>query len=93
MTEKPVMAEIVLLMASFCLPSFRMFESHRGSNIRQSGKQKYRRDQKISGVFFAMAKISPDMAFRTENGKTTISACRFPQDLFCTIDSWHGSIV
>jgi hypothetical protein len=37
-TYRPVMAEIVLPMASFCLPPFRMFESHRGSNIRQSGK-------------------------------------------------------
>jgi hypothetical protein len=93
MTEIPVVAEIVLSMASFRLPSFRMFESHRGSNIRQSSKQKYRRDQKISGVSFAMAKKTPGMAFRPENGETTVSACRFPPDLFRTIDPWHGSIV
>jgi hypothetical protein len=54
MTEIPVMAEIVLQMASFRVPPFRMSESHRGSNIRQtSGKQKYGQNQKISGVFFA----------------------------------------
>jgi hypothetical protein len=93
MTEIPAMAEIVLSMASFCLLPFRIFESHCGSNIRQSGKQKYGRDQKISGVFFAMAKKTPDMAFRTENGETTISACCFPPDLFRTMDPWHGSIV
>jgi hypothetical protein len=53
MTEIPIMAEIVLSMASFCLLPFQMFESHCGLNIQQSSKQKYCRDQKISGVFFA----------------------------------------
>jgi hypothetical protein len=93
MMEIPVMAEIALTQASFCLPLFRMFESHRGSNIRKRGKQKYRRGEKISGAFFAMAKKTRDMAFRTENGKTTVSAGRFPPDLFRTIDPWNGSIV
>jgi hypothetical protein len=93
MTEIPVMVEIVLPMASFRLPPFRMFESHRGSNMRQSGKQKYRRDQKISGVFSAMTKKTPGMAFRTENGGNVVCARRFPPDLFRTIDPCHGSIV
>jgi hypothetical protein len=93
MTEIPVMAEIVLSMASFRLLPFRIFEAHRGSNIRKGGKQKYRRDQKISGVFFAMAEKTPMLPFRTENGGNVVFAGRFPPDLFCTIDPWHGSIV
>jgi hypothetical protein len=81
-------------MASFRLPPCGMFESHRlsnvGSNIPKSCKQRYYRDQKLSGVFFAMAKKTLDMAFRTENGENTVSAGRFLPDLFCTIDPWHG---
>jgi hypothetical protein len=93
MTERPVMAEIALTIVSICFPLFRIFEAHRGSNIQKGGKQKYRRDQKISGVFFAMTEKTPDMLLRPVNGETTVSAGRFPPDLFRTIDPWHGSIV
>jgi hypothetical protein len=89
MTEIPIMAEIVLLMASFRFPPFQIFEAHRGWNIRKGGKQKYRRDQKISGGFFAMAEKTPDMLLRPVNGETTVSAGRFLPDLVCTIDPWY----
>jgi hypothetical protein len=88
MTEIPVMADIVLSMASFRLPPFRIFKAHRGSNIRKGGKQKYRRDQKISGVFFAMVEKTPDMLQRPENGETTVSAGRFRRIFF--VLSIHG---
>jgi hypothetical protein len=77
----------------FCLPLFRIFEAHRGSNIRKGGKQKYHRDQKISGVFFAMAKKMSMLPFRTENGGNVVSARRFPPDIFHTIEPCHGLIV
>jgi hypothetical protein len=93
MTERPVMAEIALTIVSICFPLFRIFEAHRGSDIQKGGKQKYRRDQKISGVFFAMTEKTPDMLLRPVNGETTVFAGRFPPDFICTIDPWHGSIV
>jgi hypothetical protein len=89
MTEIPVMAEIALTIAYFCLPFFRIFEAHRGSNIRKGGKQKYHRHQKVSGVFFAMAKKMPMLPFHTENGGNVVSAGRFPPDLFRTIVPCH----
>jgi hypothetical protein len=82
-----------LKIAYFCLPLFRIFEAHRGLNIRKGGKQKYHRDQKISGVFFAMSKKMPMLPFCTENGGNVVSAERFPPDLFRTINPCHGSIV
>jgi hypothetical protein len=87
------MAEIALSIVTICFPLFRIFEAHSGSNIRKGGKQKYRRDQKISGVFFAMAEKTRDMLLHPINVETTDSAGRFPPDLFCTIDPWHGLIV
>jgi hypothetical protein len=51
MTERPVMAEIALTTVFICFPLFRIFEAHRGSNIRKAGKQKYRRDQKQNRRF------------------------------------------
>ena len=88
MTEIPVMTEIVLSMASFRFPPFRIFEAHRGSNIRKGGKQKYRRDQKISGVFFAMAEKTLDMLLHPINVKITVSAGRFRRIFF--VLSIHG---
>jgi hypothetical protein len=82
MTEIPVMAEIALMIAYFCLPLFQIFEAHCGSNIRKGGKQKYHRDQKISGIFFAMAKKMPMLPFCTENGGNVVSAGRFPPDFW-----------
>jgi hypothetical protein len=93
MTEMPVMAESTLTIDSFCLPLFRVFQAHPGLNIRKGGKQIYSRDQKISGVFFAMAEKTPDVLLCAVNGETTVSADRFLPDIFCTIDPWHGSIV
>jgi hypothetical protein len=81
MTERPVMAEVALTIVPICFPLFRIFEAHRGSNIRKGGKQKYRTDQKISGLF-AMAEKTPDMLLRPVNGETTVSAGRFPPDCF-----------
>jgi hypothetical protein len=93
MTDIPVMAEITLTIAYFCLPLLQIFEAHRGSNIRKGGEQKYHQDQKISGNFFAMAKKMPMLPIRTENGGNVVSAERFPLDIFRTINPCHGSIV
>jgi hypothetical protein len=77
MTEIPVMAEIALTIACFCLPHFRIFEAHRGSNIRKGGEQKYHRDQKTSGVCFAIAKKIPMLPFALKMAERS-----FPLDVF-----------
>jgi hypothetical protein len=76
MTERPVIAEIARTIVSICFPLFRIFEAHHGSNIRKGGKQKYRRDQKVSGVFFAMTEKTPYNILRPVKGETTVSTCR-----------------
>jgi hypothetical protein len=80
MTEIPVMAGIALTIAYFCLPLFRIFKAHCGSNIQKRRcAQKYHRDQNISGVFFAMAKeANADVAFFT----LKMAEPSFPLDVF-----------
>jgi hypothetical protein len=68
MMEIPVMAEIALTKASFCLQLFGIFEANRGSNIRKGGKQKYHPDQKISGVSSPWRRKRRMMPFCTKNG-------------------------
>jgi hypothetical protein len=73
MTEIPVMAESALTIAPFCLPLFRIFEAHRGSNILKGGKQKYRQDQKKT----------PHVAFSNVVSAGRPIACKLHAKLQC----------